>query len=127
MSLSQVLLDCQPENESSCKSCTQLQLTPRQPSFSHLSRVASISTEFHNLLHNDTNLVPSFWHEDFSLDHTNFSYFAAAPIPGTNNQDKQLYTLNLSPAHFHTILSLHLHSTSSWNLQILTRFNAYFQ
>ena len=35
--------------------------------------------------HNDPNLGPSFWHEDFLSDHTNFSHFTAVPVSGTNH------------------------------------------
>ena len=42
--------------------------------------------EFCDPLCNDPNLGPSFWHEDFLLDCTNFLQFAATPVPSMNNQ-----------------------------------------
>ena len=57
---------------------------------STISRIVSIPMEFHDPLHNDPNLNPSFWHKDFLSDCTNFSHFPPAPVTGMNNQRQMI-------------------------------------
>ena len=97
--LAQVLLCDQPDVCQLVRAICNYNLHPGNLP-SAISRVASSSTEFCDPLHNDPYLGPSFWHEDFSLDHTNFHTLQLLHLPAQTTEDKHFYISNLSSTHF---------------------------
>ena len=94
---------------STCQSCSQLQ--SNLPST--LSRLVSIPMEFSRSFVMTLHLALPF-----GLKTSHWFLSLAGTI-----EHKQLCTLNLPFAHFHTVLFLPLHSTLTWNLQISIRVN----